>query len=339
MKKFVMILIIQFFIIVKSAFPYAGVTGSDFLNFYPSARAYALGESDFADTTSGFAIYYNPAAAQLLSSRFLSFQHTEWFAGIRYEYLSYFSPYTNIFGKKLKNFGLSYMLVYLSSNKTYINSDYYIKKIDIYPFIKAGKYYATFQQLFLTKGFTMYGLNLGVNAKLLFSRIDKYNSVSEVFDIGSIWNTAKLKDTIKKRNKWKMMLIPDKISATIRNIGSKTYFISEKYADPLPTTAILGASYNFFNQKLFYTFNLRYRAYYGIIFGQGLEYTLFKILNLRLGYRHRFYDNNLKWDDDINFGLGLTLNIGEKSVLHLDYAMKSFGILGLTHYVSTYLKF
>lgn len=339
MKKIIVLFVIQILLFLRSTYPYAGVTANDFLNFYPGARSYALGENDFADTTDAFSLYYNPAVATFLDRKFISLQHTEWFAKIRYEYLGYFAPELKFRGRKYKDVGLSYMLVYLTVDRTYVNFDYYINKTDIYPYEKSGRYLATFHQLLLTKGYRLNGFNIGVNAKILFSRIDKYNSIDAVFDIGTLWDTSKSREIIKMRERWKKIVIPEKTGFIVRSIGPKTYFVNERYADPQPTEFILAFSNHFFRDKLFYTFNLRYRVYYGMILSQGIEYNIFRALDVRLGYRHKFYENRQKWYNDFNFGLGLNLNIGDKASLHLDYSLKSFYLLGLTHYISTYLKF
>ena len=316
-----------------------GVTGTEFLNFMPGARAFALGEAFYSEKDDLFGMYYNPALINFVKRRQLALQHTEWFQSIRYEYLSYIFPKIKIRGKVIEKTALTMMLVHFGKiPNTIINMDYWVTHNDIHPSITLGEYSALFQNIMLTKALQYKGYDLGISAKLLISKIAQYYSYNYAADAGVVFNTFSMRESLKMRDVLKKLLVPYQVGVSVRNIGPPSYFVNQAYADPQPTEAALGFTNKWFNEKLNYNFSLRYRAYYGIILGQGIEYSPFKMLSLRAGYMHKFIDSGIGALNDFSGGLGFNFNIADASI-HIDYALKSFGKLGWSHYISTRLKF
>lgn len=63
-----------------------GATVGDFLTIEPSARLAGMGNAGVAMGEDLDAVYYNPAAIGGLDHRGLSFMHSEWLAGITFDY-------------------------------------------------------------------------------------------------------------------------------------------------------------------------------------------------------------------------------------------------------------
>lgn len=66
-----------------------GTAGSEVLNLDVDARGMAMGGAYSALTNDAYAMYWNPAGLALVPRASLGAMHTEYLAGIRYQYLSY----------------------------------------------------------------------------------------------------------------------------------------------------------------------------------------------------------------------------------------------------------
>lgn len=73
-----------------------GTAGLQFLKIGVSARAVGMGEAFISLADDGSAMFYNPAGLNQIKQREVFFTHTEWPAGINYEYLGACMPVTGI---------------------------------------------------------------------------------------------------------------------------------------------------------------------------------------------------------------------------------------------------
>ncbi len=69
-------------------FPKTGTAGLQFLKLGIDARAIGMGEAYTAVTDDISSVYWNPAGLAIKSQNQFLFSHTEWLAGIRYEYFA-----------------------------------------------------------------------------------------------------------------------------------------------------------------------------------------------------------------------------------------------------------
>ena len=179
MKKYIWFLLILIVIpglLTADIFAKTGTAGLQFLKIGVDARAIGMGEAYVAVTDDISSVYWNPAGLALKLQDQVFVSHTEWVAGIRYEYLAY-SKVTN-FG----TFALSGALLHMGymdvtteeefgpTGETFTCSD-----------ISAG---ITYANSFTDK------FSFGLSAKYLRETLDEHAVHGVSVDLGSIYNTG-----------------------------------------------------------------------------------------------------------------------------------------------------
>lgn len=179
MKKCVVILIILTVIpgmIFADIFPKTGTAGLQFLKIGIDARAIGMGEAYTAVTDDISSVYWNPAGLALKSQNQVMFAHTEWLAGIRYEYVA-ISKIT-----KMGTFAFSTALLHMD----------YMDVTDEETFAPTGELFTCYD---LMAGITYSNsftdkFSFGVNIKFLREQLDIYDVNGFAIDIGSLYNTG-----------------------------------------------------------------------------------------------------------------------------------------------------
>ncbi|MDI6752354.1 MAG: hypothetical protein QME07_05840, partial [bacterium] len=120
-----------------------------------------------------------------------------------------------------------------------------------------------------------------------------------------------------------------KVAATVNNLGTKPKFMNE--SDSLPLSARLGASYTLPKKTLpiplLISLDTNLSPFYVSL---GAESQINPLFTARLGYASGPADE----------GPGITCGLGIiQPQFSLDYAIKPYGELGLSHYVSLNAKF
>ena len=281
----------------------------DFLRLDGSARAGALGGSFVSNNDDANVIFYNPAGIELLEGNPASFSFVKHLLDINLATLSYSQEFENIgrFGAALKyiNYG------------SFDEADEFGTRL--------GEFGAN--EMALIVG---YANNLdenfyyGANAKFIYSGIADRSSTALALDLGLHY------------------AIPDKnwyFGFAILNIGSQ---ISSYYdtKEDLPLDVAIGVSKKLENlpakisldfHKLNQdrdNFGERFKA-----FTVGVEFTLSKVMKLRLGY-----DNERRTDFKIGTTAGIAgfnAGLGVKvSDYQFDYGYSSLGLVGGLHRIS-----
>lgn len=111
MKMFLIILfILAPFLIFASSFSKVGTTAAPFLKIGVGARAVALGGNFVALADDPSALYWNPAGITRMQQMSISGTHTEWFAGITHDVVTFTAPLA-------KNSAIGIDLIYLNSGE------------------------------------------------------------------------------------------------------------------------------------------------------------------------------------------------------------------------------
>lgn len=278
----------------------------DFLRLDGSARAGALGGSFVSNNDDADVIFYNPAGIELLEGNPASFSFVKHLMDINLASLSYSAEIENIgrFGAAIK----------------YINYGNFDGADDFGT--KTGEFSAG--EIAFVLGYANQlddNFYYGANAKFIYSGIESRSSTAMAVDLGLHY------------------AIPDKnwnFGFAVLNLGgqlSKYYNTSED----LPLDVVIGVSKKLENLPLrlsvdFHKLNEdrdefieRFKA-----FTVGAEFTLSKVLKLRLGYdnerRSEFKIGSTAGVAGFNVGLGVKV-----SDYQFDYGYSSLGLVGGLH--------
>ena len=294
-------------VIMLGSFTYSQNT-YDFLRLDGSARAGALGGSFVANNDDADVIFYNPAGIELLQGNPASFSFVKHLMDINLASLSYSTDFEDIgrFGAAIK----------------YINYGNF-QEADEFG-TRTGEFGAN--EIAFVVG---YANNLdenfyyGANAKFIYSGIADRSSTAMAVDLGLHY------------------AIPDKnwnFGFAVLNIGGQlSKYYETSAAEDLPLDVVIGVSKRLENLPLrlsvdFHKLNQerddfiqRFKA-----FTVGAEFTLSKVLKLRLGYdnerRTEFKIGSTAGIAGFNAGLGVKI-----SDYQFDYGYSSLGLVGGLH--------
>ncbi len=294
-------------VIMLGSFTYSQNT-YDFLRLDGSARAGALGGSFVANNDDADVIFYNPAGIELLQGNPASFSFVKHLMDINLASLSYSTDFEDIgrFGAAIK----------------YINYGNF-QEADEFG-TRTGEFGAN--EIAFVVG---YANNLdenfyyGANAKFIYSGIADRSSTAMAVDLGLHY------------------AIPDKnwnFGFAVLNIGGQiSKYYETSASEDLPLDVVIGVSKRLENLPLrlsvdFHKLNQerddfiqRFKA-----FTVGAEFTLSKVLKLRLGYdnerRSEFKIGSTAGIAGFNAGLGVKI-----SDYQFDYGYSSLGLVGGLH--------
>ncbi|MBD3182903.1 PorV/PorQ family protein [Candidatus Poribacteria bacterium] len=280
----------------------AGTRGAQLLKIAVGAKAVGMGESHVAAADDVYATYWNPAGLGYVETNQLGFMHNEWFEGIRYEFLGYVQPLSNI-GT------MAATISYISMGE--------LDKTD-----ETGKDMGQFHPYDILIGLS-FGrklndvISFGINAKFLREQIDEENAQAFAADIGGIY-------AIPNSN-----LV---LGANVQHIGTKMKFISESYS--LPLNLKFGAAYRLIDGTLTLAAEVNRPVDNDVSLGFGAEYKLKGIINFRTGYIYTMGGNDLGAVSGLRAGLGVDIRSYK-----LDYAFVPYGDLGQAHRISLIASF
>ena len=295
-------------LIIFGSFTY-GQNTYDFLRLDGSARAGALGGSFVSNNDDADVIFYNPAGLQLLNGSPASFSFVKHLMDINLATLSYSMEVEDLgrFGAAIK----------------YINYGSFDEADEFGT--RTGEFGAN--EMALVVGYTNNldeNFYYGANAKFIYSGIADRSSTAMAIDLGLHYS------------------IPDKnwnFGFSVLNLGGQlsSYFDTK---EDLPLDIAIGVSKKLENMPAkisldFHKLNQdrdnfaeRFKA-----FTVGVEFTLSKVMKLRLGY-----DNERRTDFKIGSTAGIAgfnAGLGVKvSDYQFDYGYSSLGLVGGLHRIS-----
>lgn len=248
----------------------AGANAADFLRMSPSARATAQGEAFTARGGEIEALHYNPAGLARMKSAALTFEHTEFVAGINSQYIGAAIP--------LERVTLGISLRYLDfgglTRRTITNPT------------GAGTFGANSIAGTLGAGLALgERFSVGLSVKPFQEKIDNTSREGFAFDLGAHYifgNDLEL-------------------GIAVRNLGPKVKFDTRK--EELPREFAAGFTFPFLADRLRLSGEVALPHHQEVDYKAGIEFHPFKILYLRGGYNSR---NDL--DEGYSLGLGVEIN-------------------------------
>ncbi|PJA96903.1 MAG: hypothetical protein CO129_04035 [Ignavibacteriales bacterium CG_4_9_14_3_um_filter_34_10] len=276
-------------------------SGFAILKFGNSARDMAMSDFGAVGNVDLANVYYNPAQLSSLKTPQLFFSHNSWIQDVSSQ---------NIAGSS-SLYGIPFAV---QVNNTMIN--------DIEVRVKPGEVQSKFDARYFSASFStsarIYNnLFAGATFKYLYENILSDESSGYALDFGFAYNE----------------IVPNlNLGMSVRNIGSVTALRTQS-AD-LPTDFRVGASYNFYFEKISSSVNLisgiqKYLPETDLHFHIAAEYSYDETVFLRFGYVTGFESRN------ISFGLGFSW-IGAR----LDYAYIPFDFyLGNSNTISLLYNF
>lgn len=276
---------------------YSGTSGFDFLNLDANARAVALGGAYTALSSDANALLYNPAGLGRVERNELTFMHDEYVQGIAQEYLSLAT--VQGFGGSVNylNFG--------DVTRTRIDApDGTLGTFGLSDLALSGGY---------GRRFFDDSLSIGAGLEYLREQADDVTASGAAVSAG-------------------VLVLPKPVpgltlGASLLNAGPSVRFASQ--SSPLPTTARLGAAYEFNGLGARHTaaLDLSQQRSDALRWGLGFESVIARMMALRLGFTSRN-----------DAGLGLTGGVGWAwQALSIDYAFSPYGDLGMAHRISVTL--
>ncbi|MCX7716102.1 MAG: UPF0164 family protein [Endomicrobia bacterium] len=291
-----------------------------FLKLPTSARQAAIqAYCGLSDDTAG--IFYNPAGVTNIIAPFLGFTHTEHFQNTKYEFIGYIHP--------LKNTRLFFGITSLYAENIEGRSGQQEEQMEYLSYVTKPEFYYNVYDLQISIGAAkiLYSnISVGTGVKFLSEKIYDTSGYTFAVDFGIQYYPEKLAS---------MYINGLTLSMCVNNLGLPIRFRQNFY--PLPSIIKFGTSYRQTISGVGTIFAVDYvipvfDPSYVLL---GIEILPNEFFSLRTGYKLNFQKTYLEDENlpGLSFGMGL-----EYFGVKLDYALVSYGILGITHKISLSLE-
>lgn len=312
-----------------------GTTAAQFLKVSQGARATAMGSAFVAVSDDVSAMFWNVAGIARQNNNSVIFDHTQWIAGLNYNFIA-----GSINLGDIGTIGISFVgSNYGEMNVTTIDEPNGTGSV----FSVSDVAFSLGWAINLTQEFS-----IGFNPKVIQQTIWNTSGTAFALDMGVLYDTPF--DGIT-------------IGMSITNLGTKlqlqgTSNVILYDADPetsgnndripgelstgawsLPLTYVLGLSYQVFDtdmHKFVIDVDARHPNDNYESLNIGGEYVFNDVLALRGGYKTLFLDDS---QETFALGAGFKQKILGNVAFHIDYAYQDFGILTSIHKVSVGIDF
>lgn len=274
-----------------------GSAGAAFLKLGVDGRAIGMGEAHTGLTGNVNAMYWNPAGLAAITSAQLAFMHNFHFLDMRHDYLGLGLP----FGTS----GSIGIAAYYWTSGTIMGCDEYGMPTEEFSAwdLGIGLSYAHSVSPYVSAGATL---------KAILEKNEEEGGSALAMDAGAL-----LKPPVAGLS----------VGMAVKNLGTKLKLVEESY--PLPLTVRLGAAWQVPVTGLALAADLAVANDDGPSVSAGVEYTIARMLALRLGYRT---------GSDLGALAGLRAGCGFRfEMIGLDYAFAPYGDLGNSHRISLLL--
>ncbi|MCK5242550.1 PorV/PorQ family protein [bacterium] len=288
-----------------------GKVGGSELKIGLGPRPVAMGEAFVAKADDANATYWNPAGLGQIQGYHASFMHNIYLEDTSLEYLAYAQ---NLF--EGAGIGANLMILNFGS----------MDKVDIdssgLPVIVSEFTPMVFSFAVGYGQFVMPFLSVGGSVKFISQNIDTESYSAVALDIGAIFQLK-----AKGDNAFQAGL-------AIQNLGSSLGEAS------LPMNAKAGLAYSVpfkITEKDTWNILLDINLPFGDVnytsANIGTEYCYNDLIAVRGGYKIKD-TGDLSGMAGLTAGLGVKVPVGQSIAMHIDYALLSFGDLGLTHQIA-----
>lgn len=277
----------------------AGTAGAQFLKIAANARAVAMGDATAATSDNVNATQGNPAGLVKITDLQFTASHNDGLVDTQHQFFAAARPFGD------NAVGVSVTRMDFGEIERYSAAD-----------AREG----TFGAGSLAAGVSIARkfsdeLSFGATVKMVQEKIDGESASAFAGDLGLLWNTGV----------WDL-------GAVLQHVGPAMKFVEED--TDLPTTARFSASRKLFNEKMTLALEASLPRDTDIALHGGAEYAVNSLLAVRGGYTTQGADADLGGLLGLTGGIGL--NLGRYS---LDYGIRPFGDLGMSHRVSFSARF
>jgi hypothetical protein len=297
MKRTALLLVVLTMVAAGTAHAEDGTAGLAFLKLGVGGRAIGLGDAYTAVGGDASSIYWNPAGSVAVENIDALLMHSEWFEGIRYEYLG------AVKSDGRQAFGVGVIGLYVNDLE---RRDGPTSEPDgdfgVFDLALTGTYARRLTD----------DLDVGASAKYLRSEIDDESASGIAFDAGAQYRVPAVRGL--------------SLGVSIHNLGAQMKYVEDSF--DLPVLGRVGAAYlapfEALDGTVLVVADAVVPADGDTKFHAGLEYEYNELIALRFGYRSG-------WDNqNVSAGFGAKVRN-----FRIDYAYVPFySDLGDTHRIS-----
>ncbi len=312
-----------------------GTSAAPFLSIGQGAKAAGMGSAFVGVADDASAIYWNPAGLADLDGANLIFDHTEWFADIKYNFVA--ASY------KLGDFG--------SIGFGFTSSDYGEMKETTIDYPEGTGQTFTARDVVFSLAYAMKlndRFSIGFNPKIIYQSIWRMSASSMAFDMGvkyitpfddailamSITNFGGKMQLLGTSN---LVLYDENPSSTGNNGKIPAYIETGEWA--LPLTFRVGVVYQPLRtelNKITIAVDALHPSDNYESLNVGAEYIYDNLVSLRAGYKSLFLTDS---EEGLTLGIGLRQSLVGSVALLVDYAYQDFGRLSNIQKISFGINF
>lgn len=309
-------IIFQVFLYSEKIHPRAGTTSASFLKIPVGAYYSSLGGSVINDGEDLSSVFYNPSFAAGYRNKNFYLSHNFHISDIEQSYFAFGNRTKNIFldSNSYYVFSLNYLSLSGLDRRSGLNESDPFSPSPVEGSFGADDIAVSFSYAFLYEN-----LGLGFSLKYISQKIDNSRGDTLALDIGVV-REIKIKE--KTYN----------IDFGINNIGRGIKLQNERYKLPLSYRAGVWRDFEKYELRASFTM-LKYIDNYPY-FIIGLDKRINSFFSVRMGYKYRFYGNELGFWSGFSTGIGLVYN-----KFYIDYSLNPYGELGYSHKISLTFKF
>jgi len=285
----------------------AGTTGANFLKIGIGPRAAGMGEAQVAICNDVTSVFWNPAGLVRIESQEASFVYSVWFEGIKMQYFGYAYPHPT-----LGTFAGSINYLSMGKIQGYRADGVKTGEVGAYDLLGVLSY---------ARELPYYGINGGINLKLIQQKLEEESSFAFGIDIG----------VMGPLGRWfKVKELEDlTCGINLQNLGSNVKFQKEEGSLPLNLKFGVGIKKEVLGDPLTIAIDGNLPNDNDFYVSLGIEYWVRDLIGLRVGYK-----SGQELGDGLSFGGGIKVNI-----FQLDYALVHCGELGYTHRIGIVTRF
>jgi len=315
----------------------AGTTAAQFLKIGVGARAVSLGEAFVALANDASALYWNPAGISRLEGPELLLVHTQWLANTYYNFAGFVLPLGEFgtVGATFCTLNMDEMLV-----RTLANPEGTGERFAAGDFAVGISYARNLTDRF----------SIGFNGKYIRQKIWLMHATSFAFDVGTLFFTqfkglrigmsiSNFGNKLRMEGDNTLRFYDEDPTLYGNNDRIPTHLDTERWE--LPLLFRVGIAIDVLDRgpsRLTYVLDAVHPNDNPEKLNMGMEYTWADRVALRAGYKALFSTIS---EEGLTLGAGFRfeLNLGYRTVLHLDYAYADFGRLRNAQRFSLRLEF